>query len=43
VLGGDPFADKVYRQRLSDWTDAQWREKDGLIDELLLKAGTPTH
>ncbi len=35
VLGGDPVADKAYRQRISDWVEQQWREKDVLIDELL--------
>jgi 1-acyl-sn-glycerol-3-phosphate acyltransferase len=35
VLGGDPMADKVYRQRIGDWVGQQWAEKDGLLDELL--------
>jgi 1-acyl-sn-glycerol-3-phosphate acyltransferase len=35
VLGGDPLRDKAYRQRVGDWVDVQWRDKDGLIDELL--------
>jgi 1-acyl-sn-glycerol-3-phosphate acyltransferase len=35
VLGGDPMRDKAYRQRIGDWVDVQWRDKDGLIDTLL--------
>jgi 1-acyl-sn-glycerol-3-phosphate acyltransferase len=35
VLGGDPVGDKAYRQRIGAWVDAQWRDKDRLIDELL--------
>ncbi|MBS1177208.1 MAG: putative acytransferase [Proteobacteria bacterium] len=35
VLGGDPLRDKAYRQRIGDWVDGQWRDKDALIDELL--------
>ena len=35
VLGGDPIGDKAYRQRIGDWVEEQWRDKDGLIDELL--------
>lgn len=34
VLGGDPIGDPAYRQRLSAWVDAQWREKDALITQL---------
>ncbi|MBN8494955.1 MAG: acyltransferase [Burkholderiales bacterium] len=34
VLGGDPMQDKAYRQRIGDWVDAQWRDKDALIDRL---------
>ena len=34
VLGGDPLQDKAYRQRISEWVDVQWREKDALIDTL---------
>ena len=34
VLGGDPMQDKAYRQRIADWVDAQWRDKDALIDTL---------
>ncbi|MBK6469592.1 MAG: acyltransferase [Betaproteobacteria bacterium] len=34
VLGGDPIGDPAYRQRLSAWVDAQWREKDALITRL---------
>jgi hypothetical protein len=35
VLGGDPLGDKAYRQRIGDWVDGQWRDKDLLIDALL--------
>jgi 1-acyl-sn-glycerol-3-phosphate acyltransferase len=35
VLGSDPVGDKAYRQRIGAWVDAQWREKDQLIDEIL--------
>jgi 1-acyl-sn-glycerol-3-phosphate acyltransferase len=35
VLGGDPIGDKAYRLRISAWVEAQWSEKDRLIDELL--------
>jgi 1-acyl-sn-glycerol-3-phosphate acyltransferase len=35
LLGGDPVGDKPYRQRIGAWVDAQWAEKDALIDELL--------
>ncbi len=38
VLGGDPVKDKAYRQRIGAWVDAQWAEKDRLIDELLTEA-----
>jgi 1-acyl-sn-glycerol-3-phosphate acyltransferase len=42
VLGGDPMGDKAYRQRIGEWVDLQWAEKDRLIDELLLSAsGAP--
>jgi 1-acyl-sn-glycerol-3-phosphate acyltransferase len=34
VLGGDPTQDKAYRQRVADWVEQQWRDKDRLIDEL---------
>jgi 1-acyl-sn-glycerol-3-phosphate acyltransferase len=39
VLGGDPVGDKAYRKRLADWTEAQWSEKDALIDQLLPQPG----
>jgi 1-acyl-sn-glycerol-3-phosphate acyltransferase len=39
VLGGDPLRDKAYRQRIGDWVDGQWRDKDGLIDKLLQTGG----
>lgn len=35
LLAGDPVGDPAYRQRLGAWVDAQWREKDLLISELL--------
>ena len=35
VLGGDPVQDQGYRQRIGQWVDTQWREKDALIDALL--------
>jgi len=35
VLGGDPLRDKAYRQRIGQWVDAQWNDKDRLIDTLL--------
>jgi hypothetical protein len=35
VLGSDPVGDKPYRQRIGAWVDAQWVDKDRLIDELL--------
>jgi 1-acyl-sn-glycerol-3-phosphate acyltransferase len=35
VLGGDPLNDKAYRQRIGQWVDGQWRDKDRLIDALL--------
>jgi 1-acyl-sn-glycerol-3-phosphate acyltransferase len=35
MLAGDPVGDKAYRQRIGAWVDAQWVEKDALIDALL--------
>ena len=35
VLGSDPVGDKAYRQRIGDWVESQWTEKDRLIDTLL--------
>ena len=35
LLGGDPVADRALRQRIAEWVDLQWQEKDRLIDELL--------
>jgi hypothetical protein len=29
------MGDKAYRQRIGAWIDAQWAEKDALIDSLL--------
>ena len=34
LLGGDPIDDKAYRERLSTWVEAQWQEKDALMDQL---------
>ena len=34
LLGGDPLGDKIYRQRITDWVEAQWREKDALLDRI---------
>ena len=34
LLGGDPVQDQAYRQRIGQWVDVQWREKDALIDTL---------
>jgi 1-acyl-sn-glycerol-3-phosphate acyltransferase len=39
VLGGDPVADKAYRQRIAAWIDEQWLEKERLIDDLLRHPG----
>lgn len=38
VLGGDPLRDKAYRQRIGQWVDGQWLDKDRLIGELLQPA-----
>ena len=35
VLGGDPLTDRAYRQRIADWTELQWADKDRLMEELL--------
>jgi len=35
VLGGDPVQDKDYRQRIGQWVELQWTDKDRLIDSLL--------
>jgi 1-acyl-sn-glycerol-3-phosphate acyltransferase len=37
LLGGDPVADRALRQRIAEWMDLQWQEKDRLIDELLVR------
>ena len=34
VLGGDPVKDQAYRQRIGAWVEAQWTDKDRLIDTL---------
>ena len=41
VLGSDPVGDKAYRQRIGAWVDAQWCEKDQLIDEILAAQPKP--
>ncbi len=38
VLGSDPVRDKAYRQRITEWIETQWTEKDRLLDELLQPA-----
>ncbi len=38
LLGGDPVADRALRQRIAEWMDLQWQEKDRLIDELLAQS-----
>ncbi len=35
VLGGDPVADRAYRQRINVWVQAQWALKDALIEQLI--------
>jgi 1-acyl-sn-glycerol-3-phosphate acyltransferase len=35
VVGGDLVRDKVYRQRVRAWVDAQWADKDKLIEARL--------
>lgn len=35
LLGGDPGSDTALRQRIAQWIEDQWREKDELIDRLL--------
>jgi 1-acyl-sn-glycerol-3-phosphate acyltransferase len=34
VLGSDPVKDQAYRQRIGAWVEAQWTDKDRLIDTL---------
>jgi 1-acyl-sn-glycerol-3-phosphate acyltransferase len=34
LLGGDPGADKALRQRIGQWVEQQWDEKDALIATL---------
>lgn len=38
VLGGCSTSDKAYRQRIAEWVESQWREKDQLIETLLREA-----
>jgi hypothetical protein len=35
VLGCDPVADRACRQRITEWVELQWREKDLLVDSLM--------
>ena len=35
VLGGDPVRDTAYRQRIAQWVQEQWIDKDRLIEQLL--------
>ena len=35
LLGGDPVTDPALRQRIAEWVQMQWREKDQLIGEVL--------
>ncbi len=37
LLGGDPVADKALRQRMAQWVEVQWQEKDQQIGELLAR------
>ncbi|MDI4634070.1 acyltransferase [Pelomonas sp. V22] len=34
LVGGNPMADKALRGRISGWIEAQWVEKDALIEQL---------
>lgn len=40
LLGGDPVGDTAYRVRLRAWIDAQWADKDRLLDALGAGSGT---
>ena len=42
LLNGDPVDDAAYRARLAAWVEAQWRDKDALIDTLLAGSATPS-
>ncbi|WP_436306429.1 MULTISPECIES: acyltransferase [unclassified Variovorax] len=35
LLGGDSSGDRAHRQRIREWVEAQWAEKDRLIQRLL--------
>lgn len=39
LVDGDPQADRALRARTAAWIEAQWAEKDALIDELRRTAG----
>jgi 1-acyl-sn-glycerol-3-phosphate acyltransferase len=39
LVDGDPQADRALRARTAAWIEAQWAEKDALIDELRRAAG----
>jgi 1-acyl-sn-glycerol-3-phosphate acyltransferase len=41
LLGGDPSADSTLRQRHTQWVQAQWREKDELVTQLLADPPPP--
>ena len=41
LLGGDPAADQALRQRIAEWVEVQWGEKDRLIGELLARRPVP--
>lgn len=37
LLGGDPIGDKALRQRIAQWVEVQWQDKDRQIDDLLAR------
>jgi 1-acyl-sn-glycerol-3-phosphate acyltransferase len=37
LLGGDPMGDKALRQRIAQWVELQWLDKDQQIDDLLVR------
>ena len=37
VLSGDPIGDKGYRVRIGRWVNAQWADKDALLEDLLAR------
>ena len=40
LLAADALGDKAHRQRIRDWIESQWGEKDRLIDRLLKEQDT---